>query len=408
MDKKFNGTTVETNGVRSIAGGGTGASTAEQARINLGITGGGVTSYNDLTDKPTLGTAAATAASDYATAAQGTDSRTPTAHKSSHATGGDDALSPADIGAEPAISSLPIDKGGTGATTLQQARENLGIKSPEINRRSITGSTTWAKPVGAKQFVIECVAGGGGGGRGIVTASGQSVSGGGGGGSGGYTRVVINADDLPDTDVYTVTVGSGGSGGTTGNAVTGSASNVRGSTLGIFVNAAGGGLGGVGAAAGASSAGSAGAPAGNTGGAGNITAAGGNGTGQNYSASSGGAGGGCGTPSGGSFQPFNGGISGSSHFISGGSATWGALSSTGNGGNGGTAPTRAIPSLVINGGGGGGGGASTFAGATGGNGGNATGFGGGGGGGGSVAASSGSGGNGGNGAPGIVVITTYF
>ena len=71
MNKKFNGTTVETNGVRSIAGGGTGANTAEQARINLGITGGGVTSYNDLTDKPTLGTAAATEASDYATAAQG-------------------------------------------------------------------------------------------------------------------------------------------------------------------------------------------------------------------------------------------------------------------------------------------------------------------------------------------------
>jgi hypothetical protein len=72
MNKKFNGTTVETNGVRSIAGGGTGAATAEQARINLGITGGGVTSYNDLTDKPTLGTAAATASTDYATAAQGT------------------------------------------------------------------------------------------------------------------------------------------------------------------------------------------------------------------------------------------------------------------------------------------------------------------------------------------------
>jgi hypothetical protein len=37
MDKKFNGTTVETNGIRSIAGGGTGAATAEQARVNLGI-----------------------------------------------------------------------------------------------------------------------------------------------------------------------------------------------------------------------------------------------------------------------------------------------------------------------------------------------------------------------------------
>ena len=55
MDTKFNGVTVETNGVRSIAGGGTGATTAEQARINLG-----------------LGSAATADASAYATAAQGT------------------------------------------------------------------------------------------------------------------------------------------------------------------------------------------------------------------------------------------------------------------------------------------------------------------------------------------------
>lgn len=36
MNTKFNGTTVETDGVRSIAGGGTGAATLEQAKINLG------------------------------------------------------------------------------------------------------------------------------------------------------------------------------------------------------------------------------------------------------------------------------------------------------------------------------------------------------------------------------------
>ena len=120
MDKKFNGTTVETNGVRSIAGGGTGATTAAQAKINLGITGGGVTSYNDLTDKPTLGTAAATASTDYATAAQGTDSRTPTAHKSSHATGGDDALSPADIGAAASSHTHPLSQLEQSAATNGQ------------------------------------------------------------------------------------------------------------------------------------------------------------------------------------------------------------------------------------------------------------------------------------------------
>lgn len=36
MNTKFNGTVVETDGVRSIAGGGTGAATAANARINIG------------------------------------------------------------------------------------------------------------------------------------------------------------------------------------------------------------------------------------------------------------------------------------------------------------------------------------------------------------------------------------
>jgi hypothetical protein len=36
MDKRFNGVTVETNGVRSIAGGGTGATTAAGALAALG------------------------------------------------------------------------------------------------------------------------------------------------------------------------------------------------------------------------------------------------------------------------------------------------------------------------------------------------------------------------------------
>ena len=316
---------------------------------------------------------------------------TPSAHASSHASGGTDAITPASIGAS---------------------------ASPQIDIYTIVGgndSFTWTKPATAKQFLFECVAGGGGGGRGIVVAAGNSVSGGGGGGSGGYSRVIIRASDLPSTDSYSVKVGTGGAGATTGNAIAGTASNVSGSTLGIFVNAAGGSLGGVGTASGASSAGSSGAPAGNAGGAGSITAAGGNGVGQNYAPSSGGAGGGCGTPPAPApqvFQPFNGGLGGSSHFISGGSGSAGTASTTGIGTNGGFPPTRAIPSLVINGGGGGGGGASTFAGASGGNGGNASGIGGGGGGGGSVSAgsptASGTGGNGGSGANGIVVITSYF
>ena len=60
-----------------IAKGGTGGSTASTARSALG-----------------LGSAATAAATDFATAAQGTDSRTPTPHQLSHRADGTDAIAP--------------------------------------------------------------------------------------------------------------------------------------------------------------------------------------------------------------------------------------------------------------------------------------------------------------------------
>jgi hypothetical protein len=57
MDRKFNGTTVETDGVRTLAGGGTGAATAAAARTNLGL--GNVNNTSD-TAKP-ISTATQTA-----------------------------------------------------------------------------------------------------------------------------------------------------------------------------------------------------------------------------------------------------------------------------------------------------------------------------------------------------------
>lgn len=69
----------------------------------------GSLSYNDLSDLPTLGTAAAADAGDFAAATHAhawsditsgvPSSFTPSAHKTSHATGGSDAISASDIGA---------------------------------------------------------------------------------------------------------------------------------------------------------------------------------------------------------------------------------------------------------------------------------------------------------------------
>jgi hypothetical protein len=90
-----------------------------------------------ILNKPTLGTAAATAATDYATAAQGAkadsalqpDALTP--YRTSEA---QDII---DAGKEPTITTLPISKGGTGATTAEQARINLGSGLTETIRAEI-------------------------------------------------------------------------------------------------------------------------------------------------------------------------------------------------------------------------------------------------------------------------------
>jgi hypothetical protein len=156
-----------------ISKGGTGATTADQARINLGITGGsggGVSSYNDLTDLPTLGTAAATASSDYATAAQGakadsalqSDALTPyrtsaaqdtidagkasTSHKSSHATGGADALTPADIGAATAAQGATADAAlqpGTAISNISGLQAALDEKQPTGSYATIAANNNF-------------------------------------------------------------------------------------------------------------------------------------------------------------------------------------------------------------------------------------------------------------------------
>ena len=76
-------------------------------------------------------------------------SMTPAAHKASHKTGGSDAIAPADIGAAAASHShsagdiskgtLPIARGGTGASSASAARSALGAQATVVKK---TGSLT--------------------------------------------------------------------------------------------------------------------------------------------------------------------------------------------------------------------------------------------------------------------------
>jgi hypothetical protein len=282
------------------------------------------------------------------------------------------------------------------------------FNSPQID--VFTSSGTWTKPVGAKQVIVECVSGGGGGGYGGKGAAGTAIFGGAGGASGGYTRAAIAASQLTD-ESYTITVGSGGNGGigaTLTNATLGTLSSFAGITQGTLVRAsAGGTVAGNGGTV-APTSGGAGAPAGNGGGAANITGTGGSGSGSNFAPSSGGAGGGITAAAvvGSLTGVFNGGTSGTNHFV-GLISNGGVASATANGGSATPSTPRTLSALVINGSGGGGGGACSFATGSGGNGANGTGYGSGGGGGGATIGT-GERGNGGNGAPGVLMITTYF
>jgi hypothetical protein len=302
----------------------------------------------------------------------------------------------AQIGAEPAFSTLPIAKGGTGATTAAQARTNLGVAGASADIQIFASTGTWTKPSGAKFVDIQCVGGGGGGGCGAKVGAATAVYGGLGGSSGGYSRITVDAAQLNDAS-YTITIGAGGTGAVFGGAAAAPTSTtVVGATDGRI---AGVNVGGVAPNGGTSPPANtfAGVPQGNLSNPATIDKASGNSGISNLAPQSGAAGGGCSTSA-----AWAGGAS--TNPLTGASAAGGA-----NTGTNGTAVTvKTQTALIFNGSGGSGGGGSITS--NGGNGANATGYGCGGGGGGSCSNASGTmvGGNGGNGKSGVVIITTFF
>jgi hypothetical protein len=84
---------------------------------------------------------------------------------------------------------------------------NRGVAMAQTSPQTFNSSTTWTCPAGVTSVDVE-MWGGGGGGGGDGTSN---TAGGGGGGSGAY-RKVVNVAVTPGNS-YTITVGNGGSGG---------------------------------------------------------------------------------------------------------------------------------------------------------------------------------------------------
>ena len=169
--------------------------------------------------------------------------------------------------------TLPVANGGTGATTLTANNVILGngtsavqFVAPgasgnvlssngttwvsqavaggggvDVQIFSTAGTSTWTKPANAKAVEVFLIGGGGGGGSGRRGAAGTNRTGGTGGNGGGFTRQLLDADDL--TSTVTVTIAAGGTGGTaiSANDTNGNAGTSGGSTsFGSYAYAAGG------------------------------------------------------------------------------------------------------------------------------------------------------------------------
>jgi hypothetical protein len=303
------------------------------------------------------------------------DSRTPTTHAASHATGGSDAISPLSLGA------------------ASQSVANI---------YSTAGTFTWVKPANAKIVNIQLLAGGGGGGSGRYdTTTTLARSGGGGGSGGGYVSLNVPASVLGATE--SVVVGAGGAGGAaaTTNPSNGNAGGAGGNTsfAAFIANGGGGGAGGLSATA---AAGGNIAIFANAGGSSAATGGVGNQGGPTTTLSlPGGAGGGAGGGLTTANAVRDGGPGGASVIISLSGGTGGV--SAGAAGVAGTANSNAASGVFAAGSGGGGGSGGLTTGGSGGAGGYPA-SGGGGGGAGAGTAS----GAGGAGATGLAIITTYF
>lgn len=126
---------------------------------------------------------------------------------------------------------LPI-----GTTYLIIGTVSPATQDPKVDIFSTVGSDTWEKPQGARTIRVQVQAGGGAGGGVVASPGAGNVCAGGGGAGGGYGESILLANSVATS--VTVTVGSGGTGGT------GTGGNGTSSSFGTDVSATGGPGGG--------------------------------------------------------------------------------------------------------------------------------------------------------------------
>lgn len=205
--------------------GGTGATSATQARTNLGAAVAGTN--DDITELAAL-------AVPLSVDQGGTGADT--------AAGARAALSAAKSGANSDITSLAglstplsVAQGGTGADSALAALAALGARGAG-DRQVFTGSGTFSKaslPAWVTRITVHVWGAGGGGGGGHTS----SIIRGAGGGGGGYAHKRIAVSALGTSE--TVTVGAGGAGGTSGTSISNGAAGGT-SSFGSHCSATGG------------------------------------------------------------------------------------------------------------------------------------------------------------------------
>jgi hypothetical protein len=215
---------------------------------------------------PVTGSAAFAATTDFATAQQGTDARIPLAHKSTHATGGADALTAGDVGADPAgTAANALSSHLVAASHFSQAQvrallsassplaydANTGVfslgaiaSSKSFDIQIFTVSGTWTKPANAVLVYLWMAGGGPGGGSGRVGAAGTDRGGGGGGSGAAGIFLIANASRFADSEA--VVIGAAGLGGAavTTPDTNGNPGTNGGTTTFAGINAVGGLFGG--------------------------------------------------------------------------------------------------------------------------------------------------------------------